>query len=104
MEYSKGTSNAISRFIGPLGSGDISSNPSIDAIEDRFIQAEYTVELMSHQMEVDGLVVDTLKMVIYNVTNRQSVLPNIAAMTMGEGFRTYAEYDSTAMQLSLIHI
>ena len=98
VEYSKGTSNAISKFIGPLGSGDISSNPSIDAIEDRFIEAEYTIELMSHQMEIDGLVVDTLKMVIYNVTNRQSVLPNIAAMTMGEGFRTYAEYDSTAMQ------
>ena len=37
-------------------------------------------------------------MVIYNVTNKQSVLPNIAAMTMGEGFRTYAEYDSTEMQ------
>jgi len=98
VEYSKGTSNAISKFIGPLGAGDISSNPSIDAIEDRFIEAEYTIELMSHQIEIDGIEVDTLKMVIYNVTNRQSVLPNIAAMTMGEGFRTYAVYDSTAMQ------
>mgnify|MGYP003316625410 FL=1 len=98
VEYSKGTSNAISKFIGPLGVGDISANPSIDAIEDRFIEAEYTIELMNHQIEVDGVTIDTLKMVIYNVTNKQSVLPNIAAMTMGEGFRTYAEYDSTEMQ------
>ena len=98
VEYSKGTSNAISKFIGPLGAGDINSNPSIDVIEDRFIEAEYTIELMNHQIEIDGIEVDTLKMVIYNVTNRQSVLPNIAAMTMGEGFRTYAEYDSIAMQ------
>ena len=98
VEYSKGTSNAISEFIGPLGSGDISSNPSIDAIVDRFVEAEYTIELMDHQIEVNGVTTDTLKMVIYNVTNMQSVLPHIAAMTMGEGFRTYAEYDSVAMQ------
>ena len=98
VAYSKGTSNAISNFIGPLGSGDISSNPSVEAIEDRFVEAEYTIELMNHQIEIDGETKDTLKMVIYNVSNRQSVLPNIAAMTMGEGFRTYSEYDSTLMQ------
>ena len=98
VEYSKGTSNAISKFIGPLGSGDISANPSIDAIEDRFIEAEYTIELMDHQIEIDGITLDTMKMMIYNVSNLQSVLPNIAAMTTGEGFRTYAEYDSTAMK------
>ena len=55
VEYSKGTSNAVSQFIGPLGSGDISSNPSIDAIEDRFVEAEYTIELMDYQIEVNGV-------------------------------------------------
>ncbi|MCS5652463.1 MAG: hypothetical protein NZ825_07490, partial [Candidatus Marinimicrobia bacterium] len=96
--YSKGTSNAISKFIGPLGAGDINGNSSIDAIEDRFIEAEYTIELMSQRIQVDGANVDTTIMVIYNLTSMQSVLPNVAAMPTGSGFRTYAEYDSVAMR------
>ena len=98
VEYSKGTSNAISKFIGPLGAGDINGNSSIDAIEDRFIEAEYTIELMSQRIQVDGANVDTTIMVIYNLTSMQSVLPNVAAMPTGSGFRTYAEYDSVAMR------
>ena len=53
---------------------------------------------MDYQIEVNGVTIDTLKMVIYNVSNMQSVLPNIAAMTTGEGFRTYMVYDSTDMK------
>ena len=53
---------------------------------------------MDYQIEVNGVTIDTMKMVIYNVSNMQSVLPNIAAMTTGEGFRTYMVYDSTDMK------
>ena len=96
MSYTTGSSNAVGEFYGPLGEGDISSQSSIDAIEDRFKEGEYTIEFVAGTIDTGGSSeVDTLKMVVYNVTNRTLVQPNLAAMSTGEGFRTYASYDTS---------
>lgn len=98
VSYATGTSNAQGDFFGPLGAGDISSISGIDGISDRFVEAEYSLEFVTGEIDVDGNPVDTLKMVIYNVTNRTLVQPNIAAMSTGEGYRTYSAYDTSAMK------
>ena len=101
MSYTTGTSNAIGEFVGPLGTGDISAQSSIDAISDRFKEGEYTIEFVSGTIDTGGgSEADTLKMVIYNVTNRTLVQPNLAAMSTGEGFRTYSAYDTSAKKAS----
>jgi hypothetical protein len=98
MEYSVGVSNAIGNFIGPIGSGDINAISSIEEISDRFVESKYSIEFISDQIEVDGATVDTLRMVFYNITKEQLVQPNIAAMTQGLGYRTYAIFDSSSMR------
>jgi len=101
IEYTKGSSNVIATYEGLIGRKDLQSlEPGEQSDEElqsllykRFKEAIYTIEFVKTQIIVDGVNKDTLKMIIYDVTNRQLVPFNYNALSNGYGFCIYSNYN-----------
>jgi len=89
VRYKIGNSNILAELVEVVDDDDIKSSWDYESIEDIFKEATYTLEFKNMTLDVNGKPVDTLCVLVYDMTKGQSLEYNLDAITEGSGYTIY---------------
>ena len=89
VKYKIGNSNVSGSLDKVLNDDDIKSSWDYDKLEDIFKESTYTIEFKELTLDVNGKPIDTLCVIVYDVTKGQSLEYNLDALSEGNGYTVF---------------
>ena len=89
IKYKIGNSNISAQLYRVITDDEISRNWDYDKLDDIFKESTYTIEFKNLTLDIGGSPVDTLCVLVYDMTKGQSLDYNLDALTEGTGYTIY---------------
>ena len=89
IKYKIGSSNIVAELDEIIDDDDIKRSWDYDKLEDIFKESTYTIEFRELTLNINGLPVDTLCILVYDVTKGQSLEYDLDALTKGTGYTVF---------------